>query len=334
MGTEYCTTSNLKLKSVLDRTPTPKYKNKIKALKGEDRKHLQIMSRSQQKNSVALARNKLHSELPLSSVSELIQGTCKLLEQNTERVLKADQGTGQENTELCKLDPSYDTEFRSMQKNFTKETVENFSDLNGEKAIEVRYSDSKRMTDSDLSVTFTSLSSTELSGTEVLDEISSSTDDLDDISECNGQVSSDTSSGEFEPYRITELEQHMWLRCTLQYDAVTETMCVFLNVVNPVTSLKKSGQRKITAKVNMLPGERQKQKVRVAATGDENIFFPNVSFEGISMTELPEKKLVIKTYAQYRMFKRPRVIDEWSLAMDKFNCIGKRCTAWKKVEWK
>lgn len=93
----------------------------------------------------------------------------------------------------------------------------------------------------------------------------------------------------------------------------------------------KKKQKYLIAKLCLLPGNTQKQKVRVTNGLDTSLDKYLVYFNQSCATDFTRRKIGVSVYIKQSFLKRQTLIYEWTISMENFNFIEPQ-TAWKKID--
>ena len=130
----------------------------------------------------------------------------------------------------------------------------------------------------------------------------------------------------------TQFGPSVWFGCTMEYQIVSGQLKVNMQRVGTLLSeltLKKKGS--MYAKLCLLPGNKQKQRVQILSNDGDNMTLPCVHFRNCPLSEMSQKSISVKIYLRRGLLKKPYIVHTWTVSLSSVS-VSERLTAWKRVE--
>lgn len=124
----------------------------------------------------------------------------------------------------------------------------------------------------------------------------------------------------------------IWLGCTLQYIALSGCLRVHLKRFGKLRSeIDSTKTVNVFAKICIMPGRQQKQRLRVLDSGSSELSVPSVHFRNISKSELSRLNICVKLYIRRGLLRKPKLVHEWSISLKNVD-KNEQQTAWERIE--
>lgn len=104
------------------------------------------------------------------------------------------------------------------------------------------------------------------------------------------------------------------LQCNLTYLAESKQL-EFHIARGSISDDANRCEKKLFAKICLLPGVIQKQQVKIEPVAEEPASVSHVYFRGFSMEDLQSKRIDVKVYLRQGILRRPELVSEWTISL-------------------
>ena len=124
----------------------------------------------------------------------------------------------------------------------------------------------------------------------------------------------------------------VWFGCHMTYLVIDKSLMV--QIERRGSLLYEIGGRRVrlTAKICLLPGNIDMQKLKIASEREDKLLLPQIFFRNILQSSLATMSIGVCVKVKRGFFRKPEFLHEWTIPLSGVD-FEEQKTAWKQLQW-